>query len=221
MAVPKPFRLFIPRKTQNPVQQPDYGVDMRAIEAWAIAVVNFVDSIAGGGGYASLTGPGQTVTPGALTQNGDLTVDGHLNVEEEPLTVQSTTFGSDYVIDPIAAAGINTTITASGIIENVTHSIQTTAGGAVNITAGVAQTLVISAGNSAVECDGSTNSLFVGTGPGGTNITYGRSTSTMGFFGASTVAQPNVTGSRGGNVALANLLTALNNLGLITNSTTP
>ena len=32
-------------------------------------------------------------------------------------------------------------------------------------------------------------------------------------------AAPTVTGSRGGNVALANLLTALDNLGLIQNST--
>lgn len=40
----------------------------------------------------------------------------------------------------------------------------------------------------------------------------------MGFFGATAIAKPTVTGSRGGNAALASLLTALANLGLITNS---
>lgn len=42
----------------------------------------------------------------------------------------------------------------------------------------------------------------------------------VGFFGATPVAQVNVTGSRGGNAALASLLTALASLGLITDSTT-
>lgn len=41
-----------------------------------------------------------------------------------------------------------------------------------------------------------------------------------GFFAAAPVAKPTVTGSRGGNAALASLLTALANLGLITDSST-
>ena len=41
----------------------------------------------------------------------------------------------------------------------------------------------------------------------------------IGFLGASPVARQNVTGSRGGNAALASLCSALANLGLITNST--
>ena len=40
------------------------------------------------------------------------------------------------------------------------------------------------------------------------------------FHGATPVAQQDITGSRGGNAALANLLTALATLGLITDSTT-
>jgi len=47
-----------------------------------------------------------------------------------------------------------------------------------------------------------------------------KSNSTLGFFGAAAVSKPTVTGSRGGNAALASLLTALANLGLITDSTT-
>ena len=47
--------------------------------------------------------------------------------------------------------------------------------------------------------------------------------SKVGFFnpGGGPVGRQTITGSRGGNVALANLLTALANLGLIANSTTP
>lgn len=40
----------------------------------------------------------------------------------------------------------------------------------------------------------------------------------IGFLGAAAVARPTVTGSRGGNAALTSLLTALANLGLVTNS---
>jgi hypothetical protein len=43
---------------------------------------------------------------------------------------------------------------------------------------------------------------------------------TLGFYGAAAVTKPTVTGSRGGNAALASLLTALATLGLITDSTT-
>lgn len=42
----------------------------------------------------------------------------------------------------------------------------------------------------------------------------------MGFYGAAAVAKPTVTGSRGGNAALASLLTALANFGLLTDSST-
>lgn len=41
-----------------------------------------------------------------------------------------------------------------------------------------------------------------------------------GFFGAALASKPNVTGSRGGNVALASLISALATLGLVTNSST-
>jgi hypothetical protein len=42
----------------------------------------------------------------------------------------------------------------------------------------------------------------------------------LGFFGTTGTLRPNVTGSKGGNVALASLCTALGNLGLINNLTT-
>lgn len=46
-------------------------------------------------------------------------------------------------------------------------------------------------------------------------------TNTLGFHGSAAVAKQTVTGSRGGNAALASLLTALANLGLLTDGTSP
>jgi len=45
-------------------------------------------------------------------------------------------------------------------------------------------------------------------------------TGNIGFYGTAPIAKPTVSGSRGGNAALASLLTALANYGLIVNSTT-
>ena len=46
-------------------------------------------------------------------------------------------------------------------------------------------------------------------------------TGNIGFYNTAPAAKPTVTGSRGGNAALASLLTALAGLGLITDSSTP
>ncbi len=54
-----------------------------------------------------------------------------------------------------------------------------------------------------------TNATNIGTKTG----------ATIGFYGATAVTKPTVSGSRGGNAALASLMTALANLGLVTNST--
>lgn len=56
--------------------------------------------------------------------------------------------------------------------------------------------------------------------PEGGNLLLGSAGASMSFYGAGPVAQPSVTGSRGGNAALASLLTALDALGLITDNTT-
>lgn len=47
-----------------------------------------------------------------------------------------------------------------------------------------------------------------------------KTTGNVGFYGTTPAAKPTVTGSRGGNVALASLLTALAGLGLLTDSST-
>ena len=76
---------------------------------------------------------------------------------------------------------------------------------------------------------GSDNSTYFYAGPGaaggritnaaGNDLTIQwrkNGNDNLGFFGVEPVTRPNVTGSRGGNAALASLITALTNLGLIT-----
>jgi hypothetical protein len=74
------------------------------------------------------------------------------------------------------------------------------------------------------------NPTFTGALTTGTGLTHcqgslgvdgsARFDGAVGFYTNTPVSRINVVGSRGGNAALANLLTALNSLGLITNSTT-
>jgi uncharacterized protein DUF5907 len=59
-----------------------------------------------------------------------------------------------------------------------------------------------------------------GTTPGGGSARLSWNNTGISFFGATCVAQQTVTGSRGGNVALGNLITALANMGLIVDSST-
>lgn len=64
--------------------------------------------------------------------------------------------------------------------------------------------------------------LSVGSGSAPTLFTVSPATQfdgNVGFYGTTPVAKPTVSGSRGGNAALASLLTALASQGLITNST--
>lgn len=53
-----------------------------------------------------------------------------------------------------------------------------------------------------------------------TGSKIGQATSKIAFFGATPIVKPTVSGSRGGNAALASALTALANLGLVTDSST-
>lgn len=55
---------------------------------------------------------------------------------------------------------------------------------------------------------------------GAVKHTLDGATNQVGFYGAAPASKPAVTGSRGGNAALASLITALATLGLITDNTT-
>lgn len=53
----------------------------------------------------------------------------------------------------------------------------------------------------------------------GTMIQVDAATDALAFFDATPVTQPTVTGAKGGNAALASLMTALSNLGIVVDST--
>lgn len=172
--------LIIPKKDSPEVKQPNYGIDMRAIEQWANALKQAV-----AGAYASLTGPGETTTPGALTQIGDFTVE-----ESGGLTFFALVGGQFFV-----QATLIDMASTGGVIVDDTSSTGFQFG---------------EAGSGPISFDNAgTGGIIFNGGSGG-----------IGFAGTA-VAYPTITGSRGGNVALANLLTALAGLGLITDSTTP
>lgn len=85
-------------------------------------------------------------------------------------------------------------------------------------------------GDTVMALDSTNNRVGVGTTSpaerlhveGGARVTgdLDHDGSNVGFYGSAPVAKATVTGSRASNAALASLLTALANLGLITNSTT-
>lgn len=80
--------------------------------------------------------------------------------------------------------------------------------------------LLVGNANSYLACTNATGEWIVYTG-GAANLrnTHVGGVPYMGFYGATPVAKPEVTGSRGSNAALASLLTQLAALGLITDST--
>lgn len=72
------------------------------------------------------------------------------------------------------------------------------------------------AADQGIKITGSGKAFHIG---GTTKIITVTAADTMGFYGSTPVAKPSATGSRGGNAALASLLTQLASLGLITDST--
>lgn len=74
------------------------------------------------------------------------------------------------------------------------------------------------AGDASIIGGVASSTLFVLKTPGSTQNNIALLGNNVGFFGATPAAKPTVTGSRGGNAALASLLTALSTLGLITDS---
>ncbi|HRK60470.1 MAG TPA: hypothetical protein PLI74_12560 [Candidatus Kapabacteria bacterium] len=108
----------------------------------------------------------------------------------------------------------------------------TVSGGGLSVTTSVAISTsstfdITLTGNSdsEVQLTGSATNLYIrgSTGSGNIFMRFQKAgsapTERIGFFGASPQGRQTVTGSRGGNAALASLLTALANIGLITNST--
>lgn len=83
---------------------------------------------------------------------------------------------------------------------------------------GLGSSLAIAGGQLVID----TNAIAPAESPSFTGAVHiGNSASSLGFFGASPSARPSVSGSRGGNPALASLLAALAGLGLVTDASVP
>lgn len=186
---PNPDKLVIPYKDR---MDPQMRTAMLAIEKY---VNNLIAPSSGGGTYASLTGPGQTVTPGKLTQLGDFTVS------------DNGTTGTGISFSTGSTAALPIFLSANdGLVGGNVASITLSGSGTgdVAIQAGTGGGAVIHVTAS-------------GTAPG----TIALDAPKLGFFGGSPVAKQIANGSRGGNAALTSLLAGLATAGLITDSTTP
>lgn len=126
--------------------------------------------------------------------------------------------------DILTPAGTSTLTYAA----NTTAITETQANNTTNNATGATRTL------SAQTCTGTTSTgggLDLKSGGGtaadgacrvltGSTVRINCNATGIGFFAAAPVAKPTVTGSRGGNAALTSFLTAIADLGLITDSTT-
>jgi hypothetical protein len=90
-----------------------------------------------------------------------------------------------------------------------------TSGGAATITLTGASTLDFSSGTFTFTRSGGTAVLVIGS-----TTKVGSSAGSLGFYQGAGTTKQTVSGAKAGNVALANLMTALANLGLVTDSTT-
>ena len=95
------------------------------------------------------------------------------------------------------------------------HAIRATVGGAVAGDAVFIDVANAGASGDALRLENIGSGLGLKVASGGAEFS-----GNMGFFGTTATTKPNITGSRGGNAALASLLTGLASLGLITDSTT-
>lgn len=123
--------------------------------------------------------------------------------------------GGFYVNDPVSGGTYG-----GGIFLNSKYAIDLT----TNSGTSYLQCLASGGGSTNLHGSGQVNigagsgSLSIGGGNG--DITIAGNANTLGFFSTTPVAQPTVTGSRGGNAALTSLLAALGNLGLVIDSST-
>lgn len=132
--------------------------DMSDFPDWTVAA----QVTGGGGGYASLTGAGQSTTPGDLVQAGDFTINGTNNVFElTPGLIETIgNAGSSIVLTTSNSTGGVTVQSASGQIV-----VKTISGGSIQLTiAGTSGSIALSTANPG---GGSgTNLTMVGTGAG-------------------------------------------------------
>lgn len=177
--------------------------------------------------------PGSDPTVSATAGNGYLSLGGFDGAEAMRVSRQNSNVNRLDVFG--GTAGFGPSVRSRGET-NVDMSFDTNGTGVFRFTTGAfARTALIitgAAGNDSypqldmgsgaafLSAKGGTNAVLrlAGNGTGGVDV--GAVGGRVGFYGATTVAKQTVTGAKGGNVALANLMTALNALGIVTDSTT-
>ena len=123
----------------------------------------------------------------------------------------------------IDGSGNMTFAAAAGRVSFVANTQYNAGATTITLNAGGDTTLILDSSTNpetiTLDSDISGTKIFVGKSTGMVVLVGGPSAS-LGFFNATPITKPTVTGSKGGNVALASLITALANLGLLTDSTT-
>jgi len=185
---PNPLKLTLPMldKVTDP-----------AVQAALLRIQQFINNLvapSSSGGYDSLTGAGETATPGALVQAGPFTVNAGASPGVTFNAAQSTGYG--FTVDCTASAGI--------LLEQAVGG----SGCEIRMAPGGASMDLI--------CPGA-----ISITAWGTNEPITLTSAKLGFFGGPNGTQQTPTGSRGGNAALASLLTALAAYGLIVDGTSP
>jgi ribosomal protein S11 len=244
------IRVFIPNKSMRQVGQPGYMTDMQQIEtmfntllAKAIQDITSTDGTvtitdpngpvvdlsaagSGGGGYVSLTGPGETATPGALTQAGPFIVNSATG------DVVVTTSGASSAIKLLADGTQGITISTNlgsgsvAIISNNSIGLGITNSGIPGIQlSSTAVTIIGPGGDSEIafalagitlSASGATGIKVINefTATAGVIISnsgttyFNASAGKLGFFGATPITQPAAP------TTLADVITLLTNLGL-------
>lgn len=201
---------------------------MRATSPAGTSIIRAIEP-ASGSGYIQmasdviyLDAPTEVGAPGvadALTVYGGLNVGDALGASAGQIRTRMNTAGTTDVVN-LMELYRNTSGTAGNNIGGqvpifVEDSGGTPRGAAIlrgQLTTAAAATWVGRATLYAADYNNAGREILRGEGTG--------SAAAIGFLGAAAITRPTVTGSRGGNAALASALTALANLGLITDSTT-
>jgi hypothetical protein len=235
--------LLLTQKNSPKRPQPETSIDGHTIEAWSQQVittlvagsnitlspsdgsgptVEITATGSGGSYYASLTGAGETTTPGALTQDGGLTITGTSSLG---LTVDISTKGgpsAGVLIQDGSAVlfeAYSDSITGNQtiIIGSPTgNHVEVVEGNSITLAGDSATDIIISDGNiqfSVTSYISSTDFGYYKFADVDGNVYFQTAISSgyepmIGFFGASPVLQPAAP------TTLAQVITGLQNLGL-------
>lgn len=176
-----------------------------------------VNGAASTGGALTVGVPGTnnalTITPGAAPSSSTpitLSGSGNLQLFANTVAFVAPTVGNNLVVTPGASvSSASITVGTSG-----TGVINFTGAGGMNIGPGGANAINVLGGTST-----STAALITNVNASG-GMQLGNGGNKLAFLGGTPIAKPTITGAKGSNAALASLLAALVNYGLVTDSTT-